>query len=109
MKKIVFLVLAFASFSSFACRPNIYAVRNNLVLKALEAVSESNDILGISGVALSKLQMAYVVRPANGLNCPDQYSAVVDVKLASKCFSVNVVSSAKAENELAEATEVECK
>jgi hypothetical protein len=49
------------------------------------------------------------VRPANGLNCPDQYSAVVDVKLASKCFSVNVVSSAKAENELAEATEVECK
>lgn len=108
MKKLLITSLVFGSFSSFACRPNIYAIKNKLVLKSLDAVSERNDLEKISTVKVSNIQMAYVVRPSNGINCPDQYSASVTVKLADKCFVVNATLSAKPENNTAEAIEIEC-
>ena len=109
MKSFIVVILAMSSLSAFACRPNIYAIKNTLVIKAITAVSSSQDIEDLSSVKLlTPIQMAHVEKPANGINCPDHYSATVEVSLKDKCFGVDAVTSFKADTEIAVAVETKC-
>ena len=104
-------MLTLSSFSVFACIPNIPAIENSVIIKAITVVSKNTAIEGLSGVKfLSGLKMAYVARPSNGINCPDQYSATVGVGVKEKCFSVDVVHSkyVASQNNDAEAVQVKC-